>query len=604
MPNRMKQHRAIPALAFTCILLLAASLRLVRLEQNGFGTPYYAAAVRSMSMNWHNLFYCAFDPSGFLAIDKPPVAFWLQVASARLLGFNGFALHLPQAIEGVVAVALLYYLVRRSFGSGAGLLAALFLAITPISVAVDRSNNTDSCLVLVQILAAWPLILAAERASLPLLLLSAALLGIAFNVKMAAALLVLPGFILLYACTATAPWRRRIAHLVAAAITLTWVSLSWPMAVDLTPEASRPYIDSTDGNSMFELAIGHNAFDRFVRPDWLSIVLPRSEFPPGVPAGPLRLAAPRLASQIGWLVPLAVAGLWFCRAWPARLLWGGWACACAIVFSAAAGIILPYYLADMAPPLAILAAIGVVSLRRPWHIATVIVLSVAWQAYIEWGGGVVWRDWLIGIPVGVSLVAMVLLSIDRPAISRAALALGVVGLLVAPLAWSIGAVLARGSPISPTARLTESGVASIVSGPPPSTGDGLADRTALLAFLSKRLGTTVLATSAISEASSIIIRTGDPVLVVGGYTGVTPVVSQKELKRRIDTGEVRFVLIGGSAAANPASPLYPLAKWVRETGREIDPALWRPAAPTGSEPVAQRRAIYLYGLSLYDFGPE
>ncbi len=95
---------------------------------------------------------------------------------------------------------------------------------------------------------------------------------------------------------------------------------------------------------MWELAIGHNAFDRFVRPNWLSIVLPRDEFPPGVPAGPLRLAAPLLASQIGWLAPLAVAGLWFGRAWPARLLWGGWACACLIVFSAAEGIVMPYYL--------------------------------------------------------------------------------------------------------------------------------------------------------------------------------------------------------------------------------------------------------------------
>jgi 4-amino-4-deoxy-L-arabinose transferase-like glycosyltransferase len=156
-PDRRKRRTALLA-----ILLLAASLRLLRLEQNGFGTPYYAAAVRSMAMNWHNLFYCAFDPVGFLAIDKPPIAFWLQAASVRLLGFDGFAVHLPQVVEGVVAIALLYHLVRRSFGVGAGLLAGFFLAITPISVAVDRSNNTDSCLVLTQLLAAWPLILAAE----------------------------------------------------------------------------------------------------------------------------------------------------------------------------------------------------------------------------------------------------------------------------------------------------------------------------------------------------------------------------------------------------------------------------------------------------------
>ncbi len=71
-------------------------------------------------------------------------------------------------------------------------------------------------------------------------------------------------------------------------------------------------------------------------------------------------------------------------------------------------------------------------------------------------------------------------------------------------------------------------------------------------------------------------------------------MSQTELARRIGKGEVRFVLIGGSAANNPASPLYPLAKWVRETGREMvaQPcgARWRPdrvgtvggATPSGS----------------------
>ncbi|MFX5991215.1 glycosyltransferase family 39 protein, partial [Acinetobacter baumannii] len=80
---------------------------------------------------------------------KPPVAFWLQVLSTKLFGFHGLAVLLPQVIEGVAAIALLHHLVARRCGRLAGLAAALFLAMTPISVAVDRSSNTDSCLVLV-----------------------------------------------------------------------------------------------------------------------------------------------------------------------------------------------------------------------------------------------------------------------------------------------------------------------------------------------------------------------------------------------------------------------------------------------------------------------
>src|SRR5580693_7597378 len=143
------------------IVLLAAVLRLWRLSDVGYGNQYYAAGVRSMLENWHNFFFDAFDPNGFVSLDKPPAAFWVQVASAKLLGFSGVSVLLPQAPEGTAAVGLLYLLVRQRFGPREGLLAALFLAITPIAVAVDRSNNTDSCLVLVLMLACWALLRAA-----------------------------------------------------------------------------------------------------------------------------------------------------------------------------------------------------------------------------------------------------------------------------------------------------------------------------------------------------------------------------------------------------------------------------------------------------------
>jgi 4-amino-4-deoxy-L-arabinose transferase-like glycosyltransferase len=57
--------------------LLAAVLRLWRLNDNGYGNQYYAAGVRSMLENWHNFFFDAFDPNGFVSLDKPPAAFWI-----------------------------------------------------------------------------------------------------------------------------------------------------------------------------------------------------------------------------------------------------------------------------------------------------------------------------------------------------------------------------------------------------------------------------------------------------------------------------------------------------------------------------------------------
>src|SRR5213594_2215646 len=224
-------------LGLFAVLAAAAALRLWRLSQNGFGNEYYTAGVRSMSLSWHNFFYNAFDPAGFISVDKPPVALWIQVASVKLFGFHALSVLIPQALEGVAAVAILYRLVQRRFGAASGLLAALFLALTPVSVAIDRSSNTDSCLVLVLVLAAWALTLAAERGSLPLLALAMALVGLGF--------VVLPAFVLVYPVGAPLGWRRRVVHLGVAGAVLAFVSLSWVLAFDLTPPDRRPYAGTT-----------------------------------------------------------------------------------------------------------------------------------------------------------------------------------------------------------------------------------------------------------------------------------------------------------------------------------------------------------------------
>ncbi|MHB9099351.1 MAG: glycosyltransferase family 39 protein [Syntrophales bacterium] len=90
--------------------------------------------------------------------DKPPVALWLQVAGVKLFGFHPLSILLPQVLEGAASVWLLFHLVRRRFSSSAALLAALFFAVTPMFVSVNRTNNTNSCIVPALLMAAWPLI--------------------------------------------------------------------------------------------------------------------------------------------------------------------------------------------------------------------------------------------------------------------------------------------------------------------------------------------------------------------------------------------------------------------------------------------------------------
>jgi 4-amino-4-deoxy-L-arabinose transferase-like glycosyltransferase len=327
------------SLALVAVLFLAFALRLWHLTQNGWGNEYYTAGVLSMTNNWSNFLYNSFDPAGFVSVDKPPIALWIQVASVKLFGFHGLSVLLPQVLEGLASVWIVYHLVQRRFGASAGLLAALFLAITPVSVAIDRSSNTDTCLVLVLLLAAWALTRGAEEGSRGLLLLSMALVGLGFNVKMLAAFVVLPTFALVYLLGAPLDRSRRLKDLALPGVVLAIVSLSWAVIYDFTPQEYRPFAGTTKKNSMLELATGPYAVGRFVP------VVKRSETAQGdpqkeqaavagttpadsrgtpaearirnslkrlfvrAPAGPLRLADGQMAGQVGWLVPLAVMGL-------------------------------------------------------------------------------------------------------------------------------------------------------------------------------------------------------------------------------------------------------------------------------------------------------
>src|SRR5215204_4490693 len=127
-------------LALAVVLILSAFLNLYDLTGEGYSNNYYSSAVKNMLTSWSNFFFVSYD-AGFVSVDKPPLGLWIQAASARLLGFSGLSLLLPQALAGILSVALVYHLVRRTFRPVAGLLSALVLALTPIIVATSRNND-------------------------------------------------------------------------------------------------------------------------------------------------------------------------------------------------------------------------------------------------------------------------------------------------------------------------------------------------------------------------------------------------------------------------------------------------------------------------------
>src|SRR5215467_291256 len=432
-------------LGLIAVLLISIFMNFYQLGQNGFGNLYYASAIRSMLDSWHNFFFVSFDPGGFVSIDKPPLGFWLQAASAKIFGFTPFSIYLPQALAGVLSVLLLYHLVCRHFGVVAGLLAALALAISPISVLTNRNNTIDSTLVLVMLLGAWAVLRAAETGKLRCLLLCAAFVGLGFNIKMLEAYLVVPAYGLLYLLAAPRRIWVRIGQLALAVLLMLTISLSWAVAVDLTPAASRPYVGSSQDNSEISLALGYNGIQRLLgqfgfgsRNTFSASGNMTRSFPPaGIGSGTftgdhprpgigsfgqppqglgsggdggmfntgnpglLRLFNEPLGGQIVWLLPLALLGM-LTLAWQRRprpredqqqqslILWGTWLLTMAVFFSVA-NFIHQYYLSTFAPAICALFGIGVV---------------VMWRDYRsrDKSGSYGWRGWLL--PLALLLTAL------------------------------------------------------------------------------------------------------------------------------------------------------------------------------------------------------
>jgi len=244
------------------ISLLAAFLNIFGIWNDHYANPYYTAAVTSMLQSFHHFFYASFDPGGFVTVDKPPVVFWIQTLFAHIFGVHGWSVILPQALAGVGSVFLVYLLVKPSFGQTAARLASLVMACTPVAVAVSRTNNIDSMLVFTLLLATWMLFRGIRNRKLPWILGAFAMIGVGFNMKMLQAYMVVPAFYLFYLIAFKHGWKKKWTILAVATVIMVGVSVSWAAIVDSIPTQNRPYIGSSQTNSVLELAFGYNGMSR------------------------------------------------------------------------------------------------------------------------------------------------------------------------------------------------------------------------------------------------------------------------------------------------------------------------------------------------------
>jgi 4-amino-4-deoxy-L-arabinose transferase-like glycosyltransferase len=451
------RRRALPFPELGALVVLAGVLNLWALSQNGWANQYYSAAVRSMSSSWHNFLYDSFDPSGLMTVDKPPLALWVQALSVRVFGFHSWSILVPQALMGVATVALVYDLTRRMWGRTAGFVAGLVLAVTPITVAISRHNNPDALLALCCVGALWCLVRAFQDGRTRWLVLAGVSVGLGFETKMGAALLVVPAIVVAWLWIAPRGRIAAVRQLLAGGAAMVVVGGAWPLLMILTPASDRPWISGTSDNSILSLILGYNGLGRL---DGQAGGPGGANMGGGGPGGgttfggatgPLRLFNEGLGGQAGWLLGfalvaiLALAVATRLRRSDARTGWliatGGIFLTTAVAFSFAQGIFHPYYVAQLAPFTAALVGAGAgwfLSRHRGAGLlaAAALAAGVATELLVlhDLPGQLTWLPAILLLTGAVLAVALIA---ARGRVRGAVLAAALGLLLLAPASWAV-----------------------------------------------------------------------------------------------------------------------------------------------------------------------
>ena len=591
------------------LLAATAILYLVNLTASGWANSFYSAAVQAGSTNWEAFFYGSSDAANSITVDKPPASLWLMALSVRLFGLSSFSILLPEALMGIVTVALVYVIVRRHFPAGTALFAGGALAITPVAALMFRFNNPDALLVLLMTLAVYFTLRGIESGRVRWILWAGAMVGFGFLTKQLQAFLIVPVLVAAYLWMSKLHFAKRLLHMVGALGVLVVSAGWWVAIVELVPAGMRPFIGGSQTNDFLELTFGYNGLGRLTGSETGSVGGGGGAIGNWGSTGILRLFESEIGGQITWLLPAAlvvmIAGfvlLWKApRTDPRRavlFLFAGWLLVTALFFSFMAGIFHAYYTVALAPPLAGTVAVGASLLwsRRAELWARIILaataLLTAFWAYTLLAEATDWLPWLRWVVLALGFASAALLMLRRRGRMPAAatLAVALVAALIAPAAYSIetvstahtGSIVTAGPTVAGAGGGFGGGFARGQGGPgqggqgqgapggtppagirPPASfrangagrGGGMSGllgggsvSSTVVALISKNASSYTWAAAAIgsNNASVYQLESGYAVMPIGGFNGTDPSPTLAEFRAYVAAGDIHYFIGTGS----------------------------------------------------------
>lgn len=481
-PPQAAPRWSLPALLG--IMVLAAVLYSWNLSSSGLNS-FYSAAVLSGTQSWKAWFFGSLDAGNFLTVDKPPFVLMVMGLSCRMFGFGTWQMMAPLIASALGTIWILHSSVKRVWGHGAAAVAALVLALTPITVAINRDNNPDTLLVFLMVAGAALALRAVHNGRLLPLLGSAACFGLAFNTKMLQGYIALPAVFAVYLYAANTGLVKRIVNLLFAGVALAVSSFWWAAAVSLVPADERPYIGGSTDGTAWNLIMGYNGLGRILGGEGNGGGGGGGGGGFSGTAGLGRMFNDTLGGQISWLLPFSaialIGGLVLRGRAPrtdltraALVMWGGWTALHYLTFSLAEGTMHPYYTTALAPGIAALCGGGGLMLLRAfrtdkrwlWVLPAAFAVTGVW-AVVLLRRATDWNTWLWPAVAVVMVAAVVGLIVfrsggsgNRVRLLAASLTAAVVASVAGPAAYAATEISGTGGGMggtNPTAGPTTGG---------------------------------------------------------------------------------------------------------------------------------------------------
>lgn len=538
---------------------------------------------------------------------------WLEKMALPILLIAAGALYMFGAMHNGMANSYYAAAVKRQFGFASAMISAVTLMLTPVAALMFGFNNPDAILTFMLTASGYAFLRSLEgRRPLLWLGLAGLFTGLAFNTKMLQGLMVLPAMVIVYLAFAKPPIVTRFLHLMFAGVITTVSTLWWSVLVWLTPSGNRPWVGSTNDNSIWSLIFGYNGFGRLLgshggggggtppnstgmamaSPGGMGGGAPSGGHGPGGTGfggqtGVFRIFNNDFGPNIAWLLILALASggllLWILRKTPrtnrgraAVIFWILWLIIHIVIFSMTSGVIHPYYVVVMAPAVAALVGIGVPFLwgayiRRKsyaWILPMLVGVTAAIVIIIlSYAGTMTWLMWTVGILGAIGMIGLLVnLYTPKRWLQNLAIITSVAACMTAPVFYTLSTVNVTHTGSIPTAGPSSTAMQG-------SNNEKSQADSALVQYLLRNQNgaTWLVAVDSANESAAIQLTSGQPVMAIGGFNGSDTPLTLEQFKQLVADGKLKYYAASSHGhGGGPNGGNSEITNWIKKNGKVVN----------------------------------